>query len=196
MSSTGHDSSTVYDSARRCILSILSFFPQPIKTFGLYVLPSLEPKASSVDSTVYDIIFAGGCFKFNAIGAAVVLTTWIGSGGAAACVTAGRLAEADPSLKILVRFFKRKFGPSVFFYDSKSLRSWKKVHIPAMNQLSHNQGAIFASAIVPQTYLLAMWQNLVLLYVVVHRPLLQDGPLAEDLVLTVRNLSFRLMFSN
>ena len=33
------------------------------------------------------------------------------SGGAAACVTAGRLAEADPSLKILVRF-REKFGPS------------------------------------------------------------------------------------
>jgi len=34
------------------------------------------------DSTIYDIIFAGG--------------------GAAACVTAGRLAEANPSLKILI----------------------------------------------------------------------------------------------
>jgi alcohol oxidase len=34
------------------------------------------------DSTIYDIIFAGG--------------------GAVACITAGRLAEADPSLKILI----------------------------------------------------------------------------------------------
>ena len=30
----------------------------------------------------------------------------IGSGGATACVTAGRLAEADPSLKILVSLNK------------------------------------------------------------------------------------------
>ena len=43
-----------------------------------------------------------------------MLTTCIGSGGATACVTAGRLAEADSSLKILVRF-KKKFVPSVFF---------------------------------------------------------------------------------
>ena len=35
----------------------------------------------------------------------------IASGGTAACVTAGRLAEADPSLKILVRF---RQNPSVF----------------------------------------------------------------------------------
>ena len=34
------------------------------------------------------------------------------SGGATACVTAGRLAEADPSLKILVSF-EKKFGPLV-----------------------------------------------------------------------------------
>ena len=70
MSSTSHDSSTFYDTAQRCILSILSFFPQPIKTFGLSVFSSLEPKMSSTEhgsSTVYDIIFAGGCFKFYSI---------------------------------------------------------------------------------------------------------------------------------
>ena len=33
-----------------------------------------------------------------------MLITFIGSGGTTACVTAGRLAEADSSLKILVRF--------------------------------------------------------------------------------------------
>ena len=106
MSFTSHGSSTVYDSARRCILSILSFFPQ---TFGPSVLPSLEPKITSTDddSTVYDIIFVGGYFIFYSIRVAVLLTTWIGSGGAAACVTAGRLAEADPFLKILVRFQKK-----------------------------------------------------------------------------------------
>ena len=38
----------------------------------------------------------------------------IGSGGAAACVTAGRLAEADPSLKILVSD-KNVWSISIFF---------------------------------------------------------------------------------
>ena len=38
----------------------------------------------------------------------------IESGGATACVTAGRLAEADPSLKILVSV-KESWAPSVFF---------------------------------------------------------------------------------
>ena len=36
------------------------------------------------------------------------------SGGATACVTAGRLAEADPSLKILVRFQKKICFISIF----------------------------------------------------------------------------------
>ena len=128
MSSTGHGSSTIYDSARRCILSFLSFFPQPIKTFGLSVLPSFEPKMSSTDNggTVYDIIFAGGYIKLFSIRLAVVLTIWIGSGGAAACVTAGRLAEADPSLKILVRLQKDNLIHQLFFWFSNRLgrRSW------------------------------------------------------------------------
>ena len=48
----------------------------------------------------------------------------MGSGGATACVTAGRLAEADPSLKILVSL-KKSFGLSVMISISytKSIRS-------------------------------------------------------------------------
>ena len=71
-------------------------------------------------NTVYDIIFAGGIMLSNSTLSEVgvmLLTTWIGSGGATACVTAGRLAKADPSLKILVRFQKNKvwFIRSLFF---------------------------------------------------------------------------------
>ena len=55
-------------------------------------------------------------FEFYCIGVAVLLITWIGSGGAAACVTAGRLAEADPSLKILVSF-QKMFRSSVLFWS-------------------------------------------------------------------------------
>lgn len=41
-------------------------------------------------------------------------------GGAAACVTAGRLAEADPSLKILVGFQESTFGvPASFINHSQ-----------------------------------------------------------------------------
>ena len=58
-----------------------------------------------------------GAFKFYSISIAVVLTTWIGSGGATACVTAGRLAEADPSLKILVRVSKESLVLQ-YFSDS------------------------------------------------------------------------------
>jgi hypothetical protein len=56
---------------------------------------------SSTDHTTYDVIFVGGndpshpFQNFNNISLA-------DTGGATACVTAGRLAEADPSLKILV----------------------------------------------------------------------------------------------
>lgn len=50
-------------------------------------------------------------FNFLYLYKVVVLT--IGSGGAAACITAGRLAEADPSLKILVSV--KQFGASIFF---------------------------------------------------------------------------------
>ena len=49
-------------------------------------------------STSYDIIFVGG----TALSSISALVLRIGSGGTAACVTAGRLSEADPSLKILV----------------------------------------------------------------------------------------------
>ena len=90
-----------------------------INTFGLPVLFGLEPTMSSTNygSTIYDIIFVGGMIFSNlySISVAVVLTTLIGLGGTTACVTAGRLAEADPSLKILVRFQKRKLGRSVLF---------------------------------------------------------------------------------
>ena len=55
---------------------------------------------SSTDRTIYDIIFVGGTIFSNFTLSEVVLI--MGSGGATACVTAGRLAEADPSLKILV----------------------------------------------------------------------------------------------
>ena len=56
---------------------------------------------SSADpsSAIYDIIFVGGTASFL-YEFAIVLT--IRSGGAAACITAGRLAQADPSLNILV----------------------------------------------------------------------------------------------
>ena len=50
----------------------------------------------------------------------------IGSGGAAACVTAGRLAEADPSLKILVSV--KKVYSIIFFsfliFNPTDRRSW------------------------------------------------------------------------
>ena len=58
------------------------------------------------------ISFLQEVWYFQIIRVAVVLTTWTGSGGATACVTAGRLAEADPSLKILVRF-QKKVGWSI-----------------------------------------------------------------------------------
>ncbi|PPQ69188.1 hypothetical protein CVT25_006966 [Psilocybe cyanescens] len=52
-------------------------------TSHLYGTPHITPLHPQIDMTAsYDVIFAGG--------------------GASACVTAGRLAEADPSLKILV----------------------------------------------------------------------------------------------
>ena len=64
-------------------------------------------------------------FEFYSIGVAVLLITWIGSGGAAACVTAGRLAEADPSLKILVRFQKNvSFIGIVLIPNRSDRRSW------------------------------------------------------------------------
>ena len=75
---------------------------------------------SSTDSgtTVFDIIFVGGMVLSNStlseLLQPVLLTIWIGSGGATACVTAGRLAEADPSLKILVRFQKKDWCISIF----------------------------------------------------------------------------------
>ena len=49
-------------------------------------------------------------FKFYNI--SIVLT--MGSGGATACVTAGRLAEADPSLKILVSLKKSLVHQHIF----------------------------------------------------------------------------------
>ena len=48
----------------------------------------------------YDIIFAGGplvALRLNVSNLCAI------SGGTAACVIAGRLAAADPSLKLLVR---------------------------------------------------------------------------------------------
>jgi hypothetical protein len=47
----------------------------------------------------YDIIFAGGAYPKSTS----VTGTQSSLGGATACVTAGRLAAADPTLKILVR---------------------------------------------------------------------------------------------
>ena len=116
MSPTDHGSNAVFNSARRFILSIFRFLPQPIKRLCVSVFPSLEPKISSTDhgSTVYDIIFAGGYFKLYSIRVEIVLTR-MRPGGAAACVTAGRLAEADPSLRILVRFQKKFLDYRNFF---------------------------------------------------------------------------------
>lgn len=50
----------------------------------------------------YDIIFAGGKLTTIIILHGLILIVY--AGGATACVTAGRLAAADPSLKILVSF--------------------------------------------------------------------------------------------
>ena len=55
-----------------------------------------------MDTSTYDIIFAGGVSQPLSCVIWYRLKDFL-AGGAAACVTAGRLAAADPSLKILVR---------------------------------------------------------------------------------------------
>ena len=102
----------------------------------------------------------------------------MGSGGTTACVAAGRLAEGDPSLKILVSL---KFGSSVFFLFQKPPRSWKLVHIPIMYQIIYSQRA-FLGPSVTQIYIRIMWQNLVQLCLIGQQSLLQDGVWAVDLV--------------
>jgi len=128
------------DTARRCILSLLSCFPQPIKTFGgSFYSPQLGTKDLLTDhgSTVYDIIFAGGYFK-NVLYQSCNCTDNLNHvRRAAACVTAGRLAEADPSLRILV-MFQMKFWSSVFFWFQITGRgSWSTQLV--MIQLSYSQ---------------------------------------------------------
>ena len=77
---------------------------------------------SSTDNPIYDIIFVGGTIPSNFTPPELVQLVLItGVGGATACVTAGRLAEADPSLKILVSF-KEVWSNSILLI-SKSLRS-------------------------------------------------------------------------
>ena len=68
---------------------------------------------SSTDHTIYDIIFVGGTTRIPSSFSSMCLI--IGLGGSTACVTAGRLAEADPSLKILVSFMGVRLGLSAFF---------------------------------------------------------------------------------
>ena len=194
MPPTNQASSTVYESARRCILSIFSCFPQPIKTFGLSILPTLEPKISSNDygSPVYDIIFAGGYFQ-NVLYQSCNCTDSLNYVRRCYCLRYCRPSCWGWSfLENSGEFWKEIWSLSRF--DLKH-RSWKLVHIPAMNQLSYSQDVIFASALIPQKYLHIMRQNLVLLCVVVRRSSLQDGYLAEDLVLTVRTLFYWLMLT-
>ena len=74
---------------------------------------------SSTDNPIYDIIFVGGTIPSNFTPSELVLI--MGVGGATACVTAGRLAEADPSLKILVSF--KEVRSNSILLISKSLRS-------------------------------------------------------------------------
>ena len=103
----------------------------------------------------------------------------ITSGGAAACVTAGRLAEADPSLKILVS--AEKVWAISIFSDPQSLRSSKLVHILVMSQTIYSRHAALGALCVPQKHLRFMWQNLVQLCVIVQWSFQQDEPLAADL---------------
>lgn len=57
----------------------------------------------------FDIIFAGGMFLLLGTNLPLKLTLLL-SGGTTACVTASRLAAADPSLKILIL----EAGPTTF----------------------------------------------------------------------------------
>jgi hypothetical protein len=136
---------------------------------------------SSTDhtSTIYDIIFVGGIFKLYSI-CQVVVVLIIGSGGAAACVTAGRLAEADPSLKILVSV-DNVWSIHNFLIDPQSLRSWKLVHIPVKNRIIYSRRAVSAVSSAPQKHLRFMWQSLVQLCMIVQWSFLQVEPLAVDL---------------
>ena len=103
------------------------------------------------------------------------------SGGATACVTTCRLAEADPSLKILVRF-KRKFGFfSIFLILIPQIVEAGPDTRDEPNHI-YSQVAILAASFVLQIHLRFIWQNLVLLFVIVQWLFLQDGPLAVDRV--------------
>ena len=106
------------------------------------------PSTDHSSTMIYDIIFVGGTLLLS-IRDAVVLT--LGSGGAAACVTAGRLAEADPCLKILVSA-KKVYSISIFS-ESQFLRSSKLVHILVMSQIIYSRHAALAALCVPQKHL-------------------------------------------
>ena len=142
-------------------------------------------------STIYDIIFAGG--TVSPIRIAIVLT--VRSGGAAACVTAGRLAEADPSLKILVST-EECLVSRCLSHSTKPLRSWKLVHIPVKYRIIYSQGAVFPASFVPQKHSRSMWQNLVQRCMIAHWLLLVDRPWVVDLVWTVWRLSLWSTFAS
>lgn len=55
-----------------------------------------------ISAVEYDIIFAGGMFIHYPIFTHALFDAYVIKGGTTACVTAGRLAKAKPSLKILV----------------------------------------------------------------------------------------------
>ena len=101
------------------------------------------------------------------------------SGGTTACVAAGRLAEGDPSLKILVSLKKVRFISILLI--PKPPRLWKLVHIPIMYQTIYSQRG-FLGPSPTQIHFRIMWQNLVQLCLIVQQSLLQDGVWAVDLV--------------
>ncbi|KAF8627066.1 hypothetical protein AX17_006405 [Amanita inopinata Kibby_2008] len=81
----------------------------------------MDPQPSGVSDAVYDIVFAGG--------------------GAAACVTAGRLAAADPSLRILVieagphtRDLPEHVQPAMYFRNLRSAAETFTFHVGKPSQ--------------------------------------------------------------
>ena len=162
---------------------VSAFYRSPRNTFGFPVLLGLEPTMSSTDygSTVYDIIFVGGIVLSNSILSELQLCWPLELGQEGLLLVLLQVVLPRPILSWKFWWvFKKKSLVHQYFSDSKSLKSWKLVHTTVMNQMSYSQGAIFASAFLPQKYLRLIWQNIVLLCVVVQRSLLQDGPFAED----------------
>jgi hypothetical protein len=91
----------------------------------------------SPSDTTYDIIFAGRCVIAWSHAVWWLKCHSLTLGGAVACVTAGRLAAVDPSLRILVRIVYGTQEHNDIKWPWYS-RSWKLVHRLEMWRTSYN----------------------------------------------------------